>query len=399
MSNNAGSPERNKGRQISLSERKLQNIKSRVEGTESNNVKQIIEAMPIGICITSEEGIFEMVNAAYCQLYGYEPEELIGEHFVMVVPDEYKVMLSGLHDRFMGQEYELMDEWEVQDKHGNRKAILANAAYLKNEGGRPQKMTFVVDISNIKDTENRLKQTIQILNAKIDAQEAAESMMVHDLRNPVTSIISIAEMLRNRELPKEELRWIDKIKDLGEKTLRLMKTASDFTKMERGTYRLEISEFDLFKLFQDIMKEARPIIRSKEVEPLISYDAHTYTLKDDVKHPEIKMRADKLYIEQLLTNLLINAMEASPEGARVTIQVFKTNPVIITIHNQGAVPEEIRSQLFEKNITHGKKSGQGLGAYIARMIARQHHGDITFVSSEEEGTTFTVSIPLLEEDK
>jgi signal transduction histidine kinase len=61
------------------------------------------------------------------------------------------------------------------------------------------------------------------------------------------------------------------------------------------------------------------------------------------------------------------------------------------------VPKKIRSHLFEKNITHGKKSGQGLGAYIARMIARQHGGDITFVTSEEEGTTFTVTIPAQQE--
>lgn len=140
---------------LSESEHYLKNIKDKVKGAEIEVVKSLIEVMPTGICISSEEGIFEMVNAAYAKLYGYTTEEMIGKHFTLVAPLESKELLKELHDYLMQQEYEVQNEWKLIDKHGTPKAILVNVTYLKNEGKRPQKITFVVDISNIKETEQR----------------------------------------------------------------------------------------------------------------------------------------------------------------------------------------------------------------------------------------------------
>lgn len=233
----------------------------------------------------------------------------------------------------------------------------------------------------------------EALEAQLEAQQEAESMMLHDLKNPVTSILSIAEMLRHRDLPEEDLRWIDKIKSLGEKTLLLMKTASGFNKMQRGDYTLESSTFDLVKVVNEVLHELSPIARARNVQPLLLYQGAEIDLSGAGAIPEIRMRADQLYIKQLLSNLLTNALEAAPKESQVTLTIMSQSPLHMDIHNRGAIPLQIRDKIFQKYTTEGKRKGKGLGIYLSKLIAEQHQGSISFVSSEEEGTRFTVIIP------
>lgn len=124
------------------------------------NTESVIRAAPIGICITSPSGHFEMVNPAYCEFYGYPPEELIGRHFTLVVPEANRALLTALHDDFMcGKEsHELRQEWEVINRHGETCTIIAEAARIEGEDGEPRKVTFIIDITQRKQLENRLQE-------------------------------------------------------------------------------------------------------------------------------------------------------------------------------------------------------------------------------------------------
>lgn len=105
----------------------------------------VAEKAPVGICITNQNYLYEYINPAYCRIYGYRYEELIGKPFTVVVPEDHRKELTELHDRFMNQEYELEGEWEVVRKDGKRLTILANAAYVVDEQLQPKKITFVLD--------------------------------------------------------------------------------------------------------------------------------------------------------------------------------------------------------------------------------------------------------------
>ncbi|MDR5899205.1 sensor domain-containing diguanylate cyclase [Halomonas vilamensis] len=131
-----------------------------------HDTANVINATPIGICITNAEGIFEMVNPAYCHFYGYEKEELIGEHFTLVVPKAHRAKLSQLHDTFIAGEeaQELRQEWEVRCKNGEKRTIIAEAARVHGDDGAPRKVTFVVDITSRKRLEQQLKQANERLD-------------------------------------------------------------------------------------------------------------------------------------------------------------------------------------------------------------------------------------------
>ncbi|MFW6269153.1 MAG: SpoIIE family protein phosphatase [Bacillota bacterium] len=118
-----------------------------------SNLENIIKSAPIGICLTDENGNFEYVNSTYCNIYGYENEELIDENFTLVVPDAKKEELQNLHDEFIKKGTEIRGEWKVKDKKGNFLTILADATRLKDENNNFKKLTYVIDITEKKELE------------------------------------------------------------------------------------------------------------------------------------------------------------------------------------------------------------------------------------------------------
>ncbi len=122
---------------------------------KEKSFRNIIEKTPVGICITNKYGIFEYVNPSYLRIYKYKEEELIGNHFTIVVPAENKDTLNTLHDSFIygSGENEARGDWEVLDKFGNRINIIADAAKIYSDDNSPKKVTFVIDVTELKHNE------------------------------------------------------------------------------------------------------------------------------------------------------------------------------------------------------------------------------------------------------
>ncbi len=93
----------------------------------------------------------------------------------------------------------------------------------------------------------------------------------------------------------------------------------------------------------------------------------------------------------MMYNLLKNAVEHSGTGQKITISLEQdVNANLIVIHNENAVPEEIRNNFFEKHTTSSKKNGTGLGTYSAKLAAETQGGAIDMETSEEKGTTIAI---------
>ena len=107
----------------------------------------------------------------------------------------------------------------------------------------------------------------------------------------------------------------------------------------------------------------------------------------------LEVMGEELLVYLMLSNLLANAVEASPPGMPVVMNLSQRSGRTISIHNRGCIPPEIQPRFMQKFVTFGKEDGTGLGAYSARLIARTLGGDIDFSSSPEEGTTVTVRLP------
>jgi len=156
-------------RNITDQQKMLNNLKN-----SELRFRSIIEKSIVGVCITNKEGVFEYVNNAYCKIYGYTPEEMIGQHFTMIAPDETRQLLSMRHARFFKTGEGEKEEWTAIDKKGNEKFVVTDSTLITDAGGNFKRVTFVEDI-----TEERLaKQALEI-------SELRYRTMMENLQDPI----------------------------------------------------------------------------------------------------------------------------------------------------------------------------------------------------------------------
>lgn len=205
--------------------------------------------------------------------------------------------------------------------------------------------------------------------------------LAHELRNPLGTIRTSAEMLAKRvpasdEIAKELTGYISSEVD---RTNELVKRFLDFAK----PFRLQVAAVDLREVIDRAIQQVKSRAEAKRV---------TIYRQDAPELAEIPL--DAQWIEQMLANLLANAVDASPEEAVVTVLSREAEGgVELSVADRGAgIPEQNRQVIFNPFFTT-KAEGTGLGLAIVSKIVDEHHGRIFVESNPGEGATFRVWLP------
>jgi len=221
-------------------------------------------------------------------------------------------------------------------------------------------------------------------------REDVERMSRHDLKQPLTSIIGMPQVIKTLEGdPDEQARLLDRITESGYRMLNMVNLSLDLYKMEQGTYEPKLDSFDVIRLIRKVFSESE---RTAEIEEVgLALKVRGTAPSEGEEFPVL---GEELLSYSMLSNLVKNAVEASPRGETVAVSLDTDGELgLITVHNQGAVPEEIRDRFFEKYSTSGKQRGTGLGTYSARLMAETQRGSIALESTGPEGTTVVVRLP------
>lgn len=221
-------------------------------------------------------------------------------------------------------------------------------------------------------------------------REDIERITRHDLKTPLNPIINIPEvLLMDSNLTEEQIELVQMIKSSGYRILSIIDASLTLYKMEQGTYVLEPDRCDLLPLIADIAKECDRQLQEKKLKLVCLLKGVPATAND-----AFMVVCEEMLCYTMLSNLIKNAIEASPADSLITVACDRDDTWnIISIHNRGAVPEGIRPRFFERYVTHGKSQGTGLGTYSALLAARAHKGDISMTTDEETGTLLTVRLP------
>ena len=370
---------------------RLDEVKSILEKDKGLHTLKLINDLPIGICLTDNRGRFEDMNEAYCNMYGYEQSELIGNNFAkMVVPEHNRQRLNDAHEQFIEKEKEISNIWQVRRKDGKVLYVLANAVHM-NLHGQPKKLTLVIDVSDIKKTEKRLNATIRNLEDALERQEDATSMTLHDIRKPIGSIVSIADVMLSGTITEDEYeKWLKVMKRLGMQALDSLELLMGLRRMEKGTFEADVQIFDLLNFTEDIkVLEADKEFRQKQLAIQLHYEEKPVSEENNTQ-----VKGDRAYLLYMINNLVRNSLEASPEKSVIHIDfALREESFVIRIRNQGEVPEAIRKDFFKKYVSQGKQKGTGLGTYIASLIVKAHEGTIELDSSESGYTIVVATIP------
>lgn len=230
--------------------------------------------------------------------------------------------------------------------------------------------------------ENQNKELIE--SARL--REDVERITRHDLKAPLNAIITLPRiMMMEADLPAKHISHLKLIEESGLNMLRMINLSLDLFKMERGIYPFQAASVDILQLVGKILNELWEIIKTRYISIEILINDRPAGDQDN-----FMALGEELLCYSMLANLIKNALEASPPGEKVIISLNHVkNIAVISIHNTGAVPENIRDRFFDKYVTH-KNGGTGLGTYSARLMAETQAGSINFETSEEKGTTVTV---------
>lgn len=186
-----------------LSQAKIAELSEAIEEVPRSEIrlKSIIERTPVGICITDHNGNFEFANESYQKIYKYSIEELLGKHFTLVVPDEFKDFFRQLHDTFIygGDGNEARGEWTVVDKHGSKLSIIADAAKITGTDGNPKKVTFVIDITERKKAEILQNSINKVFETAVTGKRLENIMMqiveaIEEFDSRIHACIAISDL-------------------------------------------------------------------------------------------------------------------------------------------------------------------------------------------------------------
>lgn len=210
--------------------------------------------------------------------------------------------------------------------------------------------------------------------------EMANSLM-HDLRNPVSSIRLSADLINTTSPGGKIPKWCDGIRLQCD---RLVGMAAELMEFSRGESRLALhptSTTAFLEQFKTLNEEG--------LHPA------GFKIRFDAKPAEIEI--DAMRMQRVLQNLVTNAIEAlhATPKPRVEVKAWVKNFIFyLAVKDNGpGIPAAIQSQIFEPFVTHGKSKGTGLGMAIVRNIVTAHGGTITFETGPDQGTSFLVSLP------
>ncbi len=207
------------------------------------------------------------------------------------------------------------------------------------------------------------------------------STVIHDIKNPMTTIKSIAEILTDPDFTEDEKEEYSKM--LSREIDILTGMLNDILDFARGEIKLSLETFNLDSLLIDIKNFYQEICREKGIEINLNLKSNAI------------IKADKNRIWRSIGNLITNAIDVLNSNGKITISSSKKGRfVFIKISDNGpGIPRKIRSKIFDPFFTYGKVEGTGLGLATVKKIIESHNGEITFKTSKK-GTTFTLKLPI-----
>jgi PAS domain S-box-containing protein len=259
---------------------------------------------------------------------------------------------------------------------------------------RPYRVyTTFADITERKRVEAQLLSKNTELAALNEQKNQFLGMAAHDLRNPLAVVMARSEFVLDGDLGPlnpEQHKFLDAIKHNSEFMLKLINDLLDVSKIEAGTVNLELEPTDLAALLSQNVALNRVIAGKRDIR-----------LELDVAADLPMMELDPSKIEQVLNNLVSNAMKFSNSGGVVNIRATRVNDrVSISVADQGpGIPPDELGKLFTafsrtsiRSVT-GEKS-TGLGLLIVKRILEAHQGGIRVESEPGKGTTFFADLPV-----
>ena len=356
----------------------------RVEGEhrrQSAWLRGLIQTTQDALVTIDRESRIVLFNPAAQRIFGYAPEEVIGEDVSVLMPPPYRSEHAGYVERYerTGEARAIgrIRVVEALRKSGERFPIELSVAAVEVDG-ETRYGAFIRDISE----KVRLQEEL-IDQRRLAAVGQTSATLAHEIGNPLNNMVLTAKVLERRlkKLGVEDERAHGSLASITEEIRRLNDLLDEFRSLAKRQ-RLEMRPLDLRSMIDRVCQEHRA-----------SLTIHGVTIAHRIPEALPTIHADQGKLKQVLLNLCKNAVEAMPEGGGIEV-TCRTDPeeAVIEITDTGpGIPEGL--DVFEPFKTT-KDQGTGLGLAIAKRIVGGHGGSITHRPASGGGTTFEIRLPL-----
>jgi PAS domain S-box-containing protein len=353
----------------------------------------LLDGAPCGFVSFADDGTMLGVNRTLAAMLGYVVAELEGSHLQKILPPGARVFYN-THVFPVLRLHGFAEEIYIalRDRHGNDVPMLMNASRRERDGVPVNDCIFVKMLQR-HQFEDQLLQARRLAEQAGAAKDKFLSMMSHDVRTPLTTISGHAELLArgfHGLLNEEQLESAHAIQEASRNVERLLDDILSFAQLESGTVIVRLETVPV----QEALARAESLIRLRLQQAEL-------TLTTELCEADLAVDADPDRLQQILLNLLTNAIKFTPAGGQLTVScAVRDDRVAIEVRDNGiGIPPDRLEQIFQPFVqlqaqvaTDAPHRGVGLGLAISRELARAMGGEITVESQPGVGSTFTLTL-------
>ncbi|HEY1657264.1 MAG TPA: ATP-binding protein [Candidatus Sulfotelmatobacter sp.] len=337
-----------------------------------DNVDQLMSKLQDGLMLFTRDSRVVLVSAPVERFIGKPRADLLGRTVREIFASD-SILGAAVLDAF--DRRRPLSPREVIAPGGRR--IQVSMDFIQ------EKTTQIGALLVMRDAESvrRIGDEIET-SRRLSASGRVTGGVAHEVKNPINAIVLHLQLLQNKlsQLDPDTRRHMDIIGSEIQRLDRVVQTLVDFMRARE----LHLEETDLRVLLEDVAVLAAPDAEARGVNVRLSISEEPLPIKADID-----------LMKQALLNVVLNGVQAMPEGGPLTISAQREgNFVVAEISDRGVgIPEEMHEKVFELYFTT-KKEGSGIGLARTYQILQWHYGSVEFESHEGEGTIFRFRIPV-----
>ncbi len=344
--------------------------------------ESIVESVNVALLAVDEDGRITRCNTTFEEMMGLSREEAVGKLVEEVFDESFALNLGNILGKSKWHLTEIRNAYKLHTYDGSGNSLIVNVAVAPLRSISSAQTGAIIVLENV-SSRVKLEETLQ-QSEKLSSIGLLAAGVAHEVNTPLTGVSSYTQMLLGmipETDPKHAL-----LQKMQRQTDRATNIVGNLLNFSRTGSIVESAEIDVNKLLDDTLQLLEPQLRKSNVEVVKNYTSSP---------PLIFGNGGKL--QQVFTNLILNARDAMMSGGRITLVTENVNDgeVNIEVSDTGeGISEENLNKIFDPFFTtKGVGNGTGLGLAVSYGIVQEHAGTIEVQSENGNGTTFKLSFP------
>ncbi len=341
------------------------------------NLDQLMSTLQEGLVLFTQDGRIVLVSASAERFLGVARSQMMGSTAEEVFNDSTRIGRIVLDAFAIRQD---VPSREIEIENGRR--VQLSLDFISERGAPIGALLTVRDAESVRRLGNEIE-----LSRRLAAIGRLTSGVAHEVKNPINAIVIHLEILRERivNLDPDSRRHMDIINKEIHRLDRVVKSLIDFSR----PIDLKLTSLDLRSLAAEVIALAAPEAHAEHVQIVQNLGAQP-----------LSIRADPDLMKQAILNVVLNGVQAMPDGGTLTLRAFATShAAVLEIEDTGpGVSPEIRDKIFNLYFTT-KQSGSGIGLALTFRALQLHNGAVELDSEPGKGATFRLMLPLPVQDQ